>query len=303
MTSQTASGITDGQMFEIRKQVEVVVNRCLDRRGAQMVIEQGGVFQSRLDDLFRELSGATQNPYKKERVGRICGYPAGWTVPSFDEQRESTASLFPNLVLPEIANRDIVVPSGWDGVWWFPPKIAALGCIFSIQDFYGEGYGQVVEHLIALIGQQRPLYNYHKGKLGANYIRIQELVRGRIQTLEAATDGDFLPPMPITFGQFYGGFSPRNARETAIRQQELPFCTVQVGSLLSVMPERLVAYGDLWIDIPGDEYDRTADGHWTRSLYFCFRGGMPEFGTCPACSANCESGSVVGFPRVLKLVA
>jgi hypothetical protein len=121
--------------------------------------------------------------------------------------------------------------------------------------------------------------------------------------MEAATESDFLPPMPITFGRFYGGFSPRNARETAIRRQELPLCTAYVASLLGIMPERLVAYEDLCIDVPGDEYSWVADGRWTHSLYFGFSDGSLEFSASPAGIADEYFGSVVGSPGVLELVA
>lgn len=306
MTNQTASKVTDGQMLEMKRQLEVVTYRYLTAESAQMVIEQGDVFQSRLGNLLRELGGMTPNPYESERVDRTCGYPAGWTIPTFDEQRERTAKMYPDLVLPEITNRDIIVPGGWDGIWWFPPKIAAIGRICGVADCYVADYGTVVKHPLALIGQQRTFTNYRTqdgDQLTAEYIRINEMVRGRIQTLEAATEGDFLPPMPITFGQFYGGFSPRNARETAIRRQELPFCTAYVASLLGIMPERLVAYEDLWIDVPGDEYNWGAGGGWTGSLFFDFGGGRLGLDAGGADGAGGGYGSVVGSPGVLELVA
>lgn len=301
MTNQITP--TDGQIVQVKRLVEDVIRTRsgVGKDGMDILLSNGGVFQNRILPIIQDLGGITPNPYEKERVDRSYDYPSGWTVPSFDEQRERTASLFPDLVLPEIASRDTVVPGGWDGVWWFPPEIAALGRIWGIADYYTTGYGSVVEQLLALMGQQRKLYNYREDKLTADYIRINELVRVRIETLESATDGDFLPPMPITFGQFYGGFSPRNTRETAIRRQELPFCSVQVGSLLAVMPERLVAYENLFIDVPGDEYNWRADGKWSRTLCFYFRDDELKFAADDADRAFGNSGSAVGLPGVLEL--
>ncbi|HLB32012.1 MAG TPA: hypothetical protein VJL27_00475 [Patescibacteria group bacterium] len=306
MTSQTASKVTDRQILEMKRQLEVVAYRYLSLESAQMIIERGDVFQSRLGDLLRELGGMFPNQYESERVDRTLDNPAGWSVPSFDEQRARTAKLFPDLVLPETPTRDIVVPNGWDGVWWFPPKIAAIGRICGVADCYIADYGTVVKHLLTLIKKQRAFINYRTlngDQLTAEYVRINENVRGRIQMLEAATGGDFLPPMPITFGQFYGGFSPRNARETAIRRQELPFCTAQVGSLLAVMPERLAAH-DLWIDIPADEYHWGGDNLWAHSLYFYFGdGGLMMFDSGGAADAAGRCGSAVGLPGVSEFAS
>ena len=304
MTNQITP--TEGQVAQAKDLLGAAIRKSgVSKDGMDLLIGNGGVFQNRIIPIIQDLGGITPSPYKDEVTDRTCGYPASWSVPSFDEQRERTAKLFPDLVLPEIANRDIVVPNGWDGIWWFPPKIAAIGRICGIADCYAD-YDTVVKHPLALIGEQRTFTNYRTqdgDQLTAEYIRINELVRDRVQTLEAATDGDFLSPMPITFGQFYGGFSPRNARETAIRRQELPLCTAQVGSLLAVMPERLVAYEDLWIDVPGDEYSWCAGGRWALSLCFDFDDAELGFDANDAGDARGYSGSVVGLPGVLEPAA
>lgn len=251
------------------------------------------------DDVVAPVETLKQhNPFDKERVETTHGYHDGWTVPAFEEQRSRTAKLFPDLALTDIAQRNIAVPNGWDSVWWFPPKVAALGYICEVPDHYFADYGKVVEHVLALIGQQRKLRNYRAGELTAEYIRINKTVRDRLLKLESATSGDFLPPMPFSFGQFYGGFSPRNARETALCGQELPLCTVQVASLLAVMPERLVSYEGLWIDVPGDEYNWNAVGHWSYSLYFSFDCNELRLSACYAVDNDEHCGSVVALPRV-----
>src|SRR3990167_10354556 len=89
MTSQTASKVTDRQILEMKRQLEVVAYRYLSLESAQMIIERGDVFQSRLGDLLRELGGMFPNQYESERVDRTLDNPAGWSVPSFDEQRRS----------------------------------------------------------------------------------------------------------------------------------------------------------------------------------------------------------------------
>jgi len=304
MTNQITP--TEGQVAQVKDLLGAAIRKSgVSKDGMDLLIGSGGVFQDRILPIIQDLGGITPNPYEKEVTNRTCGYPAGWTVPTFDEQRERTAKMYPDLVLPEITNKDIVVPGGWDGVWWFPPKIVAIGRICGVADCYVADYGTVVKHPLALIGQKRNFTNYRTqdgDKLTAEYIRINEVVRGCIQTLEAATDGDFLSPMPITFGQFYGGFSPRNARETAICRQELPFCTAYVASLLGIMPERLVAYEDLWIDVPTDECRWDLGGPWSGSLYFCFLGDRLGLYASDAGSASGDYGSVVGLPGVLELV-
>ena len=46
MTSQTASKVTDRQILEMKRQLEVVAYRYLSLESAQMIIERGDVFQS-----------------------------------------------------------------------------------------------------------------------------------------------------------------------------------------------------------------------------------------------------------------
>jgi|GEM_PF-1768485 len=245
----------------------------------------------------------TPNPYAHEVIGSMRDYPAGWTVPELDEQRKRTRKLFPDLTLPEITDHNIVVPEGWDSVWYFLPKIAAIARICGVPDCYGAGYDTVVKHVLALIGVQRAFTNHLNQQLTAEYIRINKQVRGYIQALESATEGDFSLPMPISFGKAYAGFSPRNARETAMRRNQLPLCTAHVASLLALMPERLVAYDNLWIDVPGDEYNWGADGTWTGSLCFGFGVARLWFGAGDANVSDGGYGSVVGSPGVPKLGA
>jgi hypothetical protein len=249
--------------------------------------------------LTEELGGITSNPHEAEVEKQTCFYPEGWMVPPFDEQRERTAKMYPDLALPEITNRGIVVPNGWDGIWWFPPKIAAIGRICGVADCYVTDYGTVVKHSLAHIDAKRASTNCTQDgdQLTAEYIRINELVRGRIQALESASEGDFLPPMPITFGQLYAGFSQRNACKTAIRRRELPLCTAYVASLLGIMPERLVAYTDLWVDVPGDEYGWNAADVWTYSLFFYHDGGFVIRAAYVGYFCG-HTGSAVGLPAV-----
>lgn len=306
MTNQITP--TEGQVAQVKDLLGATIRKSgVGKDGMDLLIASGGVFQDRILLIIQDLGGITPNPYKDEVTNRTCGYPAGWTVPDFDEQHERTAKMYPDLVLPEIADRNIVVPGGWDGVWWFPPKIAALGRVYGIEDPYLAGYGSAAKRVLDIIGEHRDFTNYRTQDADEltppDYIRINELVLGRIQALESATESDFLPPMPITFGQFYGGFSPRNARETAIRRQELPFCTVYGASLLGIMPERLVAYEDLWIDVPADEYIWRRDGYWTYSLCFDFYGDALKFRARDADNALGRCGSVVGLPGVLELVS
>src|SRR3990167_8217716 len=222
MTSQITP-VTDGQIAQVKTLVEAAVRKSgLDKDGLQLVIANGDGLQDRLVPILQELGGAGPNPYKDERTKQSYYYPKGWTVPSIEEQAQRLGNLLPGLTLPTQAP-EIAVPKGFDG-FAIVPKVSALGKLFSIQDPYGAGYGQVVEQLLGLIDKQRKFYNYRKGELGPNYIRIEERVRGRLQMTEGETEGDCLV-VPISFGNLYAGYSPRNARETTLRTQQLPLVT------------------------------------------------------------------------------
>jgi len=293
MTSQITP-VSDGQIAQVKTLVEAAVRKSgLDKDGLQLVIANGDGLQGRLVPILQELGGAGPNPYEDERTKQSYYYPPkGWTVPSFSEQLQRLGNLLPGLTLPTQAP-EIAVPKGFDS-FAIVPKVSALGRIFSIQDPYGAGYGQVVEQLLGLIDKQRKFYNCRKGELGPNYIRIEKRVRGRLQMTESKAGGDCLV-VPISFGNLYAGYSPRNARETALRAQQLPFITVQVASLLLVMPERLVSYDDLWIDVPGDQYDWLADGDWSNSLCFDFIDVRLRFHASDAVYADGRYGSAVAF--------
>lgn len=279
--------ITGRQSGELCRLLE---ERGVGRKDFQLLIQQ--------PDRVIELLRKSINPYQNERVKQAYFYPEGWTVSSFETQVEHLTEHFPGIELSHVEELagGLVVPEGFDGIAVFP-KLSALGRVWNINEPYGKDYGVIVEAVLGLIGSSRPFHNYRKGELTERYIRLEARVREKLAQVEGETE-DAVNVMPISFGNLYAGYSARNARETALRANQLPLGSAQNGCLLLVMPDRLTNYNHLFIDCPADEYNWLADGRWSRCPCFCFRDGELGFFAPEAHFASVSYGSAVGFPGV-----
>jgi len=298
VTEETA--VTDGQKKELRRHIEEAIEKSgLDKDGIQRVLARGGEFQSANVELLCKLGRPEENPFKDEKVSQsYYYYPQGWAVPSIVELKERTAKLFEGIDLSHVDELagSITVPANADGIALIP-KIAYLGKLWGIEDPYGSGYCQVVVKVVELLGNSRAFYNYREGELGENYIRLHEQVKHLLKQKEDETPGDVLV-LPFNFGNLYAGYSARNARWESLHSAQLPLGSAQVGCLLLVMPERLVAYENLFIDCPGDEYNWGAGGGWSHYPYFYFRDDQLEFYADYSDGASGGCGSAVAFRGV-----
>lgn len=259
--------------------------------------ERVAAFKERVAQAFREL--ALLNQYASERVGQTAFYPKGWTMPSLAVQAECLVSFFPGINLQgSNVSEKRTVPKGADGLVLLP-TLRFLGKFFNIADPYGAGYGAIIEQLCELLLKQRngAFLNHRKGELTEAYVRLYADVRERLEKLESEAPGDVLV-LPVSLGKLYAGWSARAARWEALDQDQLPLGAAHVACLLLVMPERLTAYEQLWLDCPGDEYDWGAGGRWSCSLGFNFYDDQLRLGAGVACFAFGRCGSVVAFPGV-----
>lgn len=255
-------------------------------------------FKTQVAEAFKQI--ALLNPYARERGKQIWFYPKGWTVPDLAVQEDRLLALFPGINLQgSNASEKRLVPKGADGLALLP-SLRFLGKLLKIADPYGAGYGVIIGRLCELLSTQRDgaFHNYRKGELTEAYVRLYAEVRERLEQLEAATPGDVLV-LPISFGNLYAGWSVRAARWEALDQEQLPLGGAHVACLLLVMPERLTAYEQLWIDCPGDEHNWYADGRWSRCLYFRFDFGQLGLTAHGADYADDGCGSVVAFRMLL----
>ncbi len=261
--------------------------------GAQFLIEQGGEFQGEIAPIIRRLANE-DNPYAKERRDQTHYYPKGWNVPDLSAQAKRIGIVLPGLDLSysEKASKAIV-PEGADGLALIP-KLSALGRVCGISDPYWSGYSRLVVHAIGLIGQSREFgsYRQERGEITDRYIRIHAETRRILTRLEAETPGDCLV-LPISFGNFYAGYSPRNAGREALYRQQLPLGLTQVSYLLLAMPGRLTAYEHLFIDCLDE-----CEDEWRRCPYFYIDDGKLRLSADGFARANGHYGAAVAFLEV-----
>ena len=145
-----------------------------------------------------------------------------------------------------------------------------------------------------MIGSRRSFINYRKGELGPQYVRILAEAKDLLIQLEANTPGDVLV-MALDFGNGYAGWSPRAAKWESVNNDQLPLTAAHVAVLLLTMPDRLVAWENLFIDC-ADEYNWNADGYWSDSLCFYFYDGDLRFDARGSDYPIGDYGLAVAFP-------
>jgi len=190
-----------------------------------------------------------------------------------------------------------------DGIIVFP-FLRDLGTAYDIPEPTGNGYGRLGEKVWEKVSADRKgnVYNYRKGELGSNYVRLNAQVRSRLEALEAFVPAEegvvHYHAIPTNTGSLFAGYGPRNARVTALEQGILPLGFVQVLCIMLAWLERLNRYSVRWIDCPADEYDWDAGGAWARCPCVGFDGGMLGLDARGAGNAHGLFGSAVAFPGV-----
>lgn len=252
----------------------------LDESRAQRLNENGGELTAGLKKLIEQLS--ISNQYAGEEVASSYTYPKGYKRPKLiSQQIDSLAKIFGlslgctsefvDKVLPKLT-----LPDGAEG-WFAIPSVDALASRFfpKVND-PAERYRCAVNLVLAKIGESRKFYNYHDGQITAECFRINSRTAHALDILAEQQKGDIL----IVAGQFgkrHAGRSVRRAREVMVGCSEFGGYTLAVGSMLLVHPERLVSYDDLWMDIPGDEFDPGADGSFGYAPDFRFNDDRVRF--------------------------
>jgi len=184
------------------------------------------------------------------------------------------------------------------------PFLRDLGTALAIPDPTGAGYGRLGEKVWEKVSVDRmgAAYNYRNGQLGSNYVRLNTDARSQLEALEAKTPAEegivHYHAIPTNTGSLFAGYSPRNARVSALGNGILPLGFVQVLCALLAWPDRLKKYNVRWIDCPADEYSWGADGRWGGCLCVGFDDGGLRLDAGGADDAFGYYGSAVAFPGV-----
>ncbi len=239
------------------------------------------------------------NRYESEEVASNYKYPNGYKGPKpLAQQIDALAKIF-GLSLgytSEFVEKvllTLTLPDGAEG-WFAIPSVEALAKRFFPEVTDPKKRLCAASNLIlAKIGESRKFVNYREGQLTPDRFRLNGRTAHALDLIAEQQQGDIL----IVGGQFgkrHAGKSVRRALEV-MTHPEFGVHTVAAGSMLLTHPEQLVSYGDLWFDIPGDEFDPDADGSFDRAPYFGFYDGGVRFDTNWVGRAHESYGSVSLF--------
>ena len=268
---------------------KIVADLCLDKGGAQRVIEHGDELVAPIAEkalaMLRDLS--VSDKYKDEEVKSSYGYLSGYEKPkSITEQTNILRQIFPCLgnACEKLAERE--VPKHADKGWFAIPKWQ------SIAPTYGEAVEIVLRKLSEAYNGR--FQNYREGELGEQYLRQQALTASAFQKFGEEQSGYDILVVSAQFGLRHRGRSVRRVREILLGN-EFGLGAFAVGIMLLTHHDRLQHYDDLWIDCAGDEYAPGAVGRFWHAPFFGFSAGELRFGARDVSSADEYYGSVSGF--------
>jgi len=254
----------------------------LDEDRAQRLNENGGELQAGLKKLIEQLS--VSNQYANEQVVSNYGYPKGYKggPKPISQQIDLLAKIFRlslgytsefvEKILPKLA-----LPDGAEG-WFAIPSVDALASRFFPEvKNSAERYCRAVQLILAKIGGSRKFYNYREGQLTTDRFHLNTRTAHALDILAEQQKGDIWI-VGAQFGKRHAGRSVRRAREVMVGS-EFGGYTLAVGSMLITHPDRLVSYDDLWMDVPGDEFDPHADGSFDNTPFFNFYVDKVKFDT------------------------
>lgn len=283
MTALTLA--TDGQIEQITRVVNDAAKKTLkplDKDAAQRVHARGHELAAGVSRLIAELSITDQ--YADEVVASSYAYPKGYRIKPIGEQIQTLATLFGLDPAKALAYADNLteLPEGAEG--WFA---------FVRSEALSPNYGEAVEKVLGLIGEQpRSVHELH-GELSEQHIRVSARTKEILAVLTEGQEGDILI-ISAQLGLRHRGKSIRRARET-FAGNEFGLTSVIVGCVSLTHPERFQKFDELDPDCSGDEYSPDADGDFSRSLFFYFDGDGLRFDYRWLGNANEYDGTASGF--------
>ena len=253
-----------------------------------------------LADLLANFIGNARatDKYKDEEVRSNYGYLSGFQpgVQDLNRQIARLKDLFPGLAGANSEFLELVK----SGKVELPPNTEKWGALPNWKkrsDLFGPLYNDGVQKVLDEIKETRngAFYNYRDGQIGPNQLRqTKKLAEFTDKLIEQQGSPDILI-VPFQFGLLYAGNSVRRAREKFILSTEFGLGWLWGGCLLLTHEERLQHYNDLWIDLPGDEYDDPdSDVRFDHAPYFNFNNDKVKTDTNRVDNQNEKYGSASG---------
>ena len=294
--SQTVTS-RDSKGLKFMSIIEAAYNKAgLSGREAQRVNDTPGL--AKLIDAFIA-EHRFIDPFDYAEIASSYVYPAGYAIALIGEQINALAGIFELSLGSTMEFMEKVFPTltlpDWAEGWFAIPSVDALATRFfpNVEDPAAR-YCEAVKVVVAKIAASRRFYHHHDDIRRGSY-RMNAETATAMALVTAQQKGDVLV-IPAQFGIRHRGRSVRQACE-AMPNPEFGLGMVAVGSMLLTHPKRLVSLDDLWIDVPGDEYDRCGFRTFESVPFVCFSIGIdgvaveshdvsdddPRFGSPSAC--------------------
>lgn len=298
MEKTSITSVTDGQEKSYKRLIEdsaqkgiklVIETKYLDKEGMQALLGRGDELSAAVIEAIVNTSKklGVSNQFASEKVNSNYKYPAEYAIKNINEQIQAIADLFglnPNPAFTYVKNvlPTFQLPEGAEG-WFAVPRWQAVAGT----------YNEAVEIAVAKMDASRRFYNYRKGQLGPNYLRLSARTSAMLDRVAETQPGDILI-IPLQLGDLHKGESVRRAREI-FYAGEFGLGSFHVLSVALVHPKRLVRFDELDMDCAGDEYAPDGDGVFSRSLSVVFSGDLVRFDFRNLGNPNDIYGSVSGF--------
>lgn len=298
MTTITHVPATPGQIKQINRfgsdAIEKVFDELsLDKPGAQRVIENGDEFACAIRTAalasLKDLS--VSDKYKNEEWYSDYTYPSEYDGPKpIKEQITALAEIFgfdPAHAL-EYAKNLPELPAGAEG-WFAIPSQRGLKKLFPQIENEKARYCAGVRFVHEKIASSRKFCNYRDGLITPNHLRLCARTAYALYLIAKNQFGDILI-VAGQLGMHHRGRSTRRAREcfkgrhrapeTLLSGDEFGLDSLAGGSIVLVHPNRLVRWGDLGMDCPGDEFDYPyINDRFTHVPSFSSGGGVVTYDT------------------------
>ena len=263
MGNASITSVTNGQEKSYKrlvvdaaeKAVELVLEKkFLDKDGMQALLGRGDELSAAVIEAIVNTSKklGVSNQFASEKVSSNYKYPVEYTMKHINEQIQAIADFFglnPNPAFTYV--KDVLptlqLPEGAEGWFAVPRWQAVVGT-----------YNEAVEIAVSKMNASRNFYNYRKGQLGPNYLRLHARTSAMLDRVAETQPGDILI-IPLQLGNLHKGESVRRAREI-FSASEFGLGSFQVLSVALVHPKRLVRFDELDMDCAGDEYAPGGDG-------------------------------------------
>lgn len=266
----THEAITSGQKKQFLRFVEDAAQKALqdvdlDKNELQLVIEHGNKLQIAIVSTIEKLVTAA--------------YPGEYHIKHITQQISTLRRLFPGIGSANVNIAYYPIPKGSKGAegWFAVPR----------WDKISPSYNNAVEKVLELIENQRDggLDNVFKDRMGPPYLRKHSHTVSKLQKLAEEQDGYDILIIPAQFGLLHRGLKIDQDRKV-FTDNEFGLGAFEVGCMLLTHPKRLVTYRNLWIDCPGDEMARGADG---------------DFSDVPCFTVEHDSNRIRFWPGVISM--